>query len=96
MQARLGFGLAVNLNFDVLLIDEVLAVGDEAFQHKCMDQIDRCQAENKTILFVSHSTDVVKRICDRVCVLEHGLPVFVGKPEQGVDRYHALLRGNHS
>jgi ABC-2 type transport system ATP-binding protein len=96
MHARLGFGLAVNLNFDVLLIDEVLAVGDEAFQHKCMDQIDRFQAEGKTILFVSHSTDVVKKICDQVCVLEHGLPVFLGKPDQGVEQYHALLRGNHS
>jgi ABC-type polysaccharide/polyol phosphate transport system ATPase subunit len=96
MQARLGFALAVNLNPEMLLIDEVLAVGDEAFQRKCMDQIDRFQAEGKTILFVSHSTDVVKDICDRVCVLEHGLPVFLGKPDQGVEQYHALLRGNHS
>ena len=96
MNARLGFGLAVNLNFDVLLIDEVLAVGDEAFQHKCMDHIDRFQAENKTILFVSHSMDVIKDICDRVCVLEHGLPVFLGKPDQGVEQYHALLRSNHT
>ena len=76
--------------------NKVLAVGDEAFQRKCMDQIDRFQAEGKTILFVSHSTDVVKDICDRVCVLEHGLPVFLGKPDQGVEQYHALLRGNHS
>ena len=93
MQARLGFALAVNLNPAVLLIDEVLAVGDEAFQHKCMDQIDRFQAQGKTILFVSHSTDVVKKICDRVCVLEHGSPVFLGKPEQGIEHYHALLAG---
>jgi ABC-type polysaccharide/polyol phosphate transport system ATPase subunit len=96
MQARLGFALAVNLNPEMLLIDEVLAVGDEAFARKCMSQIDRFQAEGKTILFVSHSTDVVKKICDRVCVLEHGLPVFVGEPDQGVEQYHALLRGNHS
>jgi ABC-2 type transport system ATP-binding protein/lipopolysaccharide transport system ATP-binding protein len=96
MQARLGFALAVNLNPDMLLIDEVLSVGDEAFQQKCMDQIDRFQAESKTILFVSHSADAVKKICDRVCVLEHGLPVFVGEPDQGVEQYHALLRGNHS
>ena len=93
MQARLGFALAVNLNPEVLLIDEVLAVGDEAFQHKCMNQIDRFQAEGKTILFVSHSTDVVKKICNRVCVLEHGSLLFLGKPEQGVERYHALLAG---
>ena len=96
MQARLGFALAVKLNPEMLLIDEVLAVGDEAFQRKCMNQIDRFQAEGKTILFVSHSAELVKRICDRVCVLEHGSPVFVGKPEQGVERYHELLSGNYS
>jgi ABC-2 type transport system ATP-binding protein len=96
MHARLGFALAVNLNPEMLLIDEVLAVGDEAFQRKCMDQIDRFQAEGKTILFVSHSTDVVKDICDRVCVLERGLPVFLGKPDKGVEQYHALLHGDAS
>jgi ABC-type polysaccharide/polyol phosphate transport system ATPase subunit len=91
MQARLGFALAVNLNPDMLLIDEVLSVGDEAFQQKCMDQIDRYQEKGKTILFVSHSADAVKNICDRVCVLEHGSLVFLGKPEQAIDHYHKLL-----
>jgi len=91
MYARLGFALAVNLNPDVLLIDEVLSVGDEAFQRKCIDQIDRFQAEGKTILFVSHSADAVKRICARVCVLDHGVPVFVGQSDEGLDRYRALL-----
>jgi ABC-2 type transport system ATP-binding protein len=91
MYARLGFALAVNLNPDVLLIDEVLSVGDEAFQQKCIGQIDRFQAEGKTILFVSHGADAVKRICNRVCVLEHGSPVFVGKSDEGIKHYHALL-----
>jgi ABC-type polysaccharide/polyol phosphate transport system ATPase subunit len=69
MHARLGFGLAVNLNPDVLLVDEVLAVGDEAFQQKCTDQINKFRAQGKTIIFVSHSAQDVKKICDRACCL---------------------------
>jgi ABC-2 type transport system ATP-binding protein/lipopolysaccharide transport system ATP-binding protein len=92
MHARLGFALAVNLNPDVLLIDEVLSVGDEAFQQKCINQIDRFRAEGKTILFVSHSADTVKRICNSACVLEHGSAVFIGNAEQAIEHYHELLR----
>jgi len=69
MHARLGFALAVNLNPDVLLVDEVLAVGDEAFQQKCTDQINKFRAQGKTIIFVSHSAQDVKKICDRACCL---------------------------
>jgi homopolymeric O-antigen transport system ATP-binding protein len=91
MHARLGFALAVNLNPDVLLVDEVLAVGDEAFQQKCTDQIDKFRAQGKTIIFVSHSADAVKKICDRACVLDHGRVVFLGKSAEAIDRYHELL-----
>lgn len=91
MHARLGFALAVNLNPDVLLVDEVLAVGDEAFQRKCMDQINKFRAQGKTIVFVSHSAEAVKNICDRACVLDHGAMVFLGKAEEALERYHALL-----
>jgi ABC-2 type transport system ATP-binding protein/lipopolysaccharide transport system ATP-binding protein len=91
MHARLGFALAVNLNPNILIIDEVLAVGDEAFQQKCVKQIDKFRAEGKTIIFVSHSPEAVKKICDRVCVLDHGSPVFLGKAEEAFEHYHKLL-----
>ncbi|HXV79369.1 MAG TPA: ABC transporter ATP-binding protein [Candidatus Binatia bacterium] len=91
MHARLGFALAVQLDPDVLLVDEVLAVGDEAFQQKCMDQIELFRAQGKTIIFVSHSADTVKVICDRACVLDHGRLVFLGKAVEAIERYHQLL-----
>lgn len=91
MHARLGFALAVNLNPDVLLVDEVLAVGDEPFQKKCKEQIDKFRAQGKTIIFVSHSAEDVKKICDRACVLDHGRLMFVGKAEEAIERYHQLL-----
>jgi ABC-type polysaccharide/polyol phosphate transport system ATPase subunit len=91
MHARLAFALAVNLNPDVLLVDEVLAVGDEPFQKKCKNQIDEFRAQGKTIIFVSHSTEDVKNICDRACVLEHGRTMFIGRAAEAVERYHQLL-----
>src|SRR5262245_5104964 len=91
MHARLGFALAVNLNPDVLLVDEILAVGDEPFQHKCMDQIDRFQAKSKTIIFVSHSAEAVKEVCDRACVLDHGSLAFLGKADEAIQHYHKML-----
>ena len=92
MHARLGFALAVNLNPEVLLVDEVLAVGDEAFQEKCMNQMQSFRAAGKTIIFVSHNPGSVKGICDRACVLDHGAMIFQGKADAALDRYHELLR----
>jgi len=91
MQARLGFGLAVNLNPDVLLVDEVLAVGDEAFQKKCIARMERLRSSGKTIVFVSHSAEDVRKICDRACVLDLGSVVFFGDRDEAIDRYHELL-----
>jgi ABC-2 type transport system ATP-binding protein len=91
MHARLGFALAIKLNPEVLLVDEVLAVGDEAFQRKCMNQIDEFRSKGKTIIFVSHSAVAVKKICDRACVLDHGYMVFLGKAADAIDRYHEIL-----
>jgi ABC-2 type transport system ATP-binding protein len=81
MYVRLGFAVAVHVEPDILLVDEVLAVGDEAFQKKCLDKIAEFQAEGRTILFVSHSLDLVQEICDRGVVLDHGRIVFDGDPE---------------
>ena len=91
MYARLGFALAVNLNPDVFLIDEVLAVGDEAFQQKCTKQIEAFRAQGKTIIFVSHSAETVKSICARACVLDHGSVVFLGQAQEAIDHYHRML-----
>jgi ABC-type polysaccharide/polyol phosphate transport system ATPase subunit len=91
MQARLGFALTVNLTPDVLVIDEVFAVGDEAFQKKCMERMKAFRARGKIIVFVSHDAETVKRFCDRVGLLDHGALIFTGKPDEAFEKYHALL-----
>ena len=72
MYVRLGFAVAVNMDPDILLVDEVLAVGDEAFQRKCINKIREFQHEGRTIVFVSHGMDQVRQLCDRAFVLDHG------------------------
>jgi ABC-2 type transport system ATP-binding protein len=80
MYVRLGFAVAVNVDPDVLVIDEVLAVGDERFARKCMARVDQFQREGRTILLVTHSVDTVRSICDRGVVLSHGRLVAEGQP----------------
>ncbi len=80
---RLGFAVAVHVDPDVLLVDEVLAVGDEAFQKKCLAKIDEFRAEGRTILFVTHSLDLIEGMCDRILVLESGSLIFDGAPGIG-------------
>jgi ABC-2 type transport system ATP-binding protein len=91
MYVRLGFAVAVNVDPDVLVIDEVLAVGDERFQRKCMDRIKRFQEEGRTILFVSHSPDQVRAICDRAVVLADGAMVGLGAPGEAVRIFREKL-----
>ena len=91
MQARLGFALTVNLTPDVLIIDEVFAVGDEAFQKKCIERMRAFRSQGKIIVFVSHDPATVQPFCDRVCLLDHGALVFTGKPDEAFEKYHALL-----
>lgn len=91
MYARLGFAVAVNVEPQILLIDEVLAVGDEAFQRKCLDRIDRFQHEGRTLLLVTHSPDLARQICDRVVVLDHGSQVFDGDPGEAAAVYRRSL-----
>ena len=107
MYVRLGFAVAVNVDPDVLLIDEVLAVGDENFQRKCLDRVSEFQQQAKTIVIVSHSPDLMRRICSRVAVLDHGRLVAFGTAgtairtfrehllEQQVER-RARLEAKHS
>jgi ABC-2 type transport system ATP-binding protein len=92
MAARLGFAVAVNVEPEILLVDEVLSVGDEAFQRKCLDRIKRFQREGRTILLVTHAVDMVRRICDRAAVLDHGQLVAVGAPGEAALAFREHLR----
>jgi ABC-2 type transport system ATP-binding protein len=85
MSMRLAFAIAANLDPDMLLLDEVFAVGDEAFQRQCVQTIQRFRADGKTILFVSHSSAAVRSVCDRVCLLDHGSLLFDGDVAHGLD-----------
>src|ERR1700677_3513253 len=84
MYVRLGFAVAVNVNPDILVVDEVLAVGDERFQRKCIERVKDFQREGRTILLVTHSPDQVRSICDRAVVLSHGDVVAKGPPGEAV------------
>jgi ABC-2 type transport system ATP-binding protein len=80
MAVRLAFAVAIHVDPDILLVDEVLAVGDEPFQRKCMERIKQFQREGRTIVFVTHGLDQVRQLCDRVIMLEHGRTVVDGTP----------------
>ena len=84
MYVRLGFAVAVNVDPDILVIDEVLAVGDERFQRKCIDRVKFFQREGRTILLVTHSPDQVRSICDRAVVLSHGAAISETLPGEAV------------
>ena len=87
MYVRLGFAVAVHVDPDVLVVDEVLAVGDEAFAHRCLDTIADFSRRGKTIFFVSHSLALVEELCDRVLYLEHGKTKALGDPRETLARY---------
>jgi ABC-type polysaccharide/polyol phosphate transport system ATPase subunit len=87
MTARLAFATAINVNAPILLLDEVLAVGDAAFQEKCFQTFERFKKEGKTIVFVSHSLSAVERFCDRAALMEAGKVVMIGDPKEVVKRY---------
>lgn len=84
MYVRLGFAVAVHMDPEILLVDEVLAVGDEAFQHKCIARVREFQREGRTILIVTHNIDLVPQICDRAAVLAHGELLTVDAPPEAV------------
>ncbi len=91
MFVRLGFAVAVNVDPDVLVVDEVLAVGDENFQRKCLGRIKEFQDEGRTILFVTHSADLVRQICDRAVVLNAGTMLGEGPAADAIHLYHDHL-----
>jgi len=91
MYVRLGFAVAVNVDPDILVIDEVLAVGDENFQRKCLDRIKSFQEDGRTILFVTHAPDLVRQICDSAVVLNQGRMVGSGSPGEGVRLFREIM-----
>jgi ABC-2 type transport system ATP-binding protein len=91
MYVRLGFAIAVNVDPDVLVIDEVLAVGDEQFQSKCLERIRTFQEEGRTILFVSHNADQIRAICDRAVVLENGRMLADASPGEAVRAFRESM-----
>lgn len=88
MYSRLAFSVAAHVDADVLLIDEVLSVGDAAFQEQCIARIRQAAARGATIVFVSHSVDLVEKLCTRGLVIEDGQLVYDGEAESAIRRYY--------
>lgn len=87
MQVRLAFSLAINAHAEILLMDEVLAVGDTNFQNKCLAEFNQYRSQGKTVILVTHDISVVKRYCDKAMLLRNGKKIKIGKPEDVADEY---------
>ena len=94
MYVRLAFAIAIHTNPDILIIDEALAVGDEAFQRKCFAKIRSFQENGGTILFVSHNSSLMMELCSRVLLLENGQEIIVGPPKNVITCYQKLIYAN--
>ena len=95
MLVRLGFSIAAHLEADVMLIDEVLAVGDEAFQRKCLTRIAERIEAGATLVLVSHAPGAIERVCERVVVLDAGTVAFDGPAPEALLHYHGMLGTEH-
>ncbi len=91
MYVRLGFSIAIHVNPDILLVDEVLSVGDENFQKKCLRKIDKFRKQGKTIVLVSHDLSTIQKICNRVVLIDKGMLVSQGNPLDVISQYHKIL-----
>ena len=91
MKVRLGFAVAINIEPEILIIDEALAVGDEAFQRKCFARLKQFQEQGGTLLFVSHGSGTIIELCNRVLLLDEGELMLCGVPKQVVNQYHKLI-----
>ncbi len=96
MYLRLGFAVAANVEPDILLIDEVLTVGDEAFQRRCIGKIREFQNQGRTVILVTHAPDLVRQICDRAVVLDHGKIVLDGDPRAGIRAFREHMYLGHA
>lgn len=91
MTVRLAFSVAVNVNADILIVDEALAVGDAIFQHRCFRKIREMQEAGKTILYVGHDTEAVRNLCTQALLLDGGRIIERGDPNHVVNKYYALI-----
>jgi hypothetical protein len=93
MYVRLGFAIAAHLDGDILLLDEVLAVGDSGFQARCINRISELKNGGKTIVFISHDLGAVERLCDRVILMQHGRIIANGSPRGVISEYEQTVAG---
>ena len=96
MRVRLAFSIAIKADADILLIDEVLAVGDAAFRRKCHDYFNTLKRSDKTIIFVTHNMGEIKEYCDRAVLIEGGKTVFDGTPEEATEKYFELFNAGQA
>lgn len=89
MYLRLGFAITIGVDMDILLIDEALAVGDETFQQRCLRKIEELKNEGRTMVFVSHNFNMIKELCERVILIDHGRIISDGDPEDSL-RFFSL------
>lgn len=90
MRLRLGFSVITHLNFDILLIDEILAVGDAPFQSKCFERLLDIKRQGKTLVITNQSMELIERLCDKVILLDHGRLLFHGDVREGINKYRIL------
>ncbi|MDP2940952.1 MAG: Wzt carbohydrate-binding domain-containing protein [Candidatus Omnitrophota bacterium] len=91
MRLRLAFSIVANLDFDILVIDEILAVGDALFQSKCFERLMDFRRANKTLIITTQGMELIERLCDKVVLLDHGRNIFFGLPADGINKYRQLL-----
>ncbi|MCM8797107.1 MAG: Wzt carbohydrate-binding domain-containing protein [Candidatus Omnitrophica bacterium] len=91
MRLRLGFSIIANLTFDILIIDEVLAVGDVLFQNKCYQRLMEFKRAQKTLIITSQSMELIERLCERVVLLDHGKVLYLGSSVESINRYRDIL-----
>jgi lipopolysaccharide transport system ATP-binding protein len=96
MYVRLGFAVAAHVDSDVLLVDEVLAVGDSQFRQKCLARMDSLRSSGTTIVFVSHNMYLVRRLCDRALLLIHGQPQFLGDTNEAITAYERIVQSSRN
>jgi ABC-type polysaccharide/polyol phosphate transport system ATPase subunit len=88
---RLAFSVAIEVDPDILIIDEILGVGDAGFQQKCFDRIQRFRDAGKTIILVSHAMDNMRKFCSRLLLIHNGAMLEDGPPDRVIDRYEELI-----
>jgi ABC-type polysaccharide/polyol phosphate transport system ATPase subunit len=94
MQARLGFAISSSVEPDILIIDEVLAVGDEAFQQKCIQRMKAIREQGATILYVTHAVDDIKDLCEKAALIDEGRLLYCGEVDKAVAYYRERLQGS--